>query len=118
MNLRSQVLYAQDDTDVFVVQTAVRCAETLSTDLIGNDNDLLVLLLYHAKLDASGIFMQTDTHENNQRIYHLKRIKNELVTETAQNLLICYAMIGCDTTSTLHGVENPAMVSLSFKDVF
>ena len=74
-NSGGQVLHAQDDADVLVVQTALSCAETLSTTLIGNDTDLLVLLLYHTKLDACNIFMQTDTHENNRRLYDTKRIK-------------------------------------------
>ena len=64
-NSGCKVLHAQDDADVLVVQTSVSCAETSSTTLIGNDTDLLVLLLYHAKLDACDIFIQTDTHGNN-----------------------------------------------------
>ena len=116
-NSGCKVLRAQDDADVLVVQTAVSCAETSSTTLIGNDTDLLVLLLYHAKFDACDIFMQTDTHGNNQRSYDIKRIKSELGTEAAENLLICHAMSGCDTTSRLHGVGKPAVVSLSLKDV-
>ena len=115
-NSGCKVLHAQDDADVLVVQTAVSCAETSSTTLIGNDTDLLVLLLYHAKLDACDIFMQTDTHGNNRRLYDIKRIKNKLGTEAAENLLVCHAILiyillssGCDTTSRLHGVGKPAV---------
>ena len=71
-NSEWKVLHAQDDVNVMVVQTAVSCAETLSTTLIWNDTGLLVLLLYHTKLDAYDIFMQTDTYENNQRVYDIK----------------------------------------------
>ena len=46
----------------------------------------------------------------------LKRIKNKLGTEAAENLLVCHAMSGCDTTSRLHGVVKPTVVSLSLKD--
>ena len=67
-NSGCKVLRAQDDANDLVVQTAVSCAETSSTTLIGNDTDLLVFLLYHAKLDACDIFMQTDTHGENRRI--------------------------------------------------
>ena len=104
-----KVLHAHDDADVLLVQTAVSCAETSSTTLSGNDNDLLVLLLYHIKLDACAIFMQTDTHGNNRRVYKIKRIKNKPGTEAAKNLLVCHAMSSCDTTSRLHGVGKPAV---------
>ena len=60
--------------------------------------------------------MQTDTHGNNQRVYDIKRIKNKLGTEAAENLLVCHAMSGCDTTSRLHGKVKPTVVSLSLKD--
>ena len=60
--------------------------------------------------------MQTDTHGNNQRVYDIKGIKNKLGTEAAENLLVCHAMSGCDTTSRLRGVGKPAGVSSSLID--
>jgi len=49
-------------------------------------------------------------------VYDIKRIKNKLGTEAAENILVCHAMSGCDTTFRLHGVGKPADVSLSLKD--
>ena len=49
-------------------------------------------------------------------MYDIKRIKNKLGTEAAENLLVCQAMSGCDSTFRLHGVGKPAVVSLSLKD--
>ena len=54
-NSGCKVLHAQDSADVLVVQTEVSCVENLSTSLIGYDTNLVVLLLYHAKLDALDI---------------------------------------------------------------
>ena len=74
------MVHAKDDGEVLVVKTAVNCVETLSNTLIGNDIDLLSLLLYHTKLDVCDLFMQTNTHENNRRVCGIKRIKKKLGT--------------------------------------
>jgi len=60
--------------------------------------------------------MQTDTNENNQRVYDINRIKNKLGIEAAENLLVCQEISGCDIASRLYGVEKPAVVSLSLRD--
>ena len=103
-NSGCKVQHAQDDARVLVVRTSVSCAETLLPNLIRNDTNILVLLQYHARIDACGIFTQTDTHKNSRRLYDIQRIKNKLETEAVENLLVCQAMSGCDTTSRLYGV--------------
>ena len=45
-----QVLHAQGDADTLIVRTAVSCAINKTTVVIGEDTDLLVLLLHHADL--------------------------------------------------------------------
>ena len=52
-----KIPHAQDDLDILVVETAVNDAETLSNNMIGNETDLLVLLLNSLNLDACDIFM-------------------------------------------------------------
>jgi hypothetical protein len=49
-------------------------------------------------------------------VYDIKRINNKLGTEATENLLVCHAMSGFDTTSRLYNVGKPAVVSLSLKD--
>ena len=56
-NTGCKVPHAQDDLDILVVETVVNDAETLSNNMIGNETDLLVLLLNNLKLDAWDIFM-------------------------------------------------------------
>ena len=48
-------------------------------------------------------------------MYDIKRVKNKLETEAAENLIVYHAMSGSDITSRLHGVGKPAVVSLSLK---
>ena len=44
------VYYAKSDADFLIVQKAVETAEYSNTVVIGDDTDLLVLLIYHTKL--------------------------------------------------------------------
>src|SRR4029434_9916750 len=47
--------HAKHDADI--VQTAIASARTKDTVLVGDDTDLLVLLLHHADLNAQDLFL-------------------------------------------------------------
>ena len=44
-----RVFHADDDADVLIVKKATEVSQTANTAVIGDDTDLLVLLLYHAR---------------------------------------------------------------------
>ena len=44
-----RVFHADDDADVLIVKKAIEVSQTANTAVIGDDTDLLVLLLYHAR---------------------------------------------------------------------
>ena len=44
-----RVFHADDDADVLIVKEAIEVSQTANTAVIGDDTDLLVLLLYHAR---------------------------------------------------------------------
>ena len=50
------VYYAKLDADFLIVQKAVETAEYSNTVVLGDDTDLLVLLIYHTKLNHKEIF--------------------------------------------------------------
>ena len=50
------VYYAKSDADFLIVQKAVETAEYSNTVVLGDDTDLLVLLIYHTKLNHKEIF--------------------------------------------------------------
>ena len=52
--------HAKGDADVMIVDTAITKARDQTTVLIGEDTDLLVLLLYHAEMDAKELFFRPD----------------------------------------------------------
>ena len=57
---RCNVINAPGDADVYIVKAAVEASHIHSTTLIGEDTDLLVLLLYHAKTCSKGLYFHSD----------------------------------------------------------
>ena len=56
---------AKQDADVRIVQTTVASAQTKHTILVGDDTDLLVLLLY-PDIDANNIFMSPENSQTSK----------------------------------------------------
>ena len=56
--------HAKDDADVLIVQTAVGSARSKDTVVIGDDTDLLVLLLYHAEMNAHELFLRSESKKS------------------------------------------------------
>ena len=44
-----RVFHANDDADVLIVKPAIEVSQIANTAVIGDDTDLLVLLLYHGR---------------------------------------------------------------------
>ena len=59
--------HADGDADLLIVQTAVEVARTRSTILVGDDTDLLVLLLFHADAEVHDLFFITEAKNNSLR---------------------------------------------------
>ena len=51
---------AEQDIDVLIVQTTIASAQSKDTILVGDDTDLLVLLLHHADIDSNDIFLSPE----------------------------------------------------------
>ena len=54
------VLRAKGDADVDIVKAAISEASSKSTAVIGEDTDLLVILLYHALAESYDLFFYSD----------------------------------------------------------
>ena len=81
-------------------------SQTSTTVLAGNDTDLLVLLFYHASEDGYDLYFRPEPKANARgaRVWHMKKVKEQLGKEVCRNLLYLHAITGCDTTSRLYGV--------------
>ena len=88
------------------MKIAVESARTKTTVLVGDDTDLLVLLYYHASENGCDLYFRPEPKANARRarVWHMKRVKDQLGREVCRNLLFLHAMTGCDTASRLYGV--------------
>lgn len=96
------VIQAEGDADVDIVKAAVSMSLYRSTTLIGEDTDLLVLLLYHATTDCKDLYFRSDKGKAN--VYNIKVLKCVLSDDVCADLLFAHASSGCDTTSRIFGV--------------
>lgn len=109
INLISEELMKQDcsvinapgDADVYIAKAAVESAHQRSTTLIGEDTDLLVLLLHYANEDSRELYFRSDKAA---KMYDIKKIKSVLGKEVCSQLLFLHAYTGFDSTSRIHGI--------------
>ena len=77
--------------------TAVASARHKETVLIGDDTDLLVLLLHHAEMDAHEVFLKSEPKKSTQQVTWSGCM-------LCDHILFIHAILGCDVTSRLFGL--------------
>lgn len=100
-----QTLHAPGDADLLIVKTAVESASKHQTALVGDDTDLLVLLLYYVQMDSFSIYF-TPRHKSNTKkaiVWDIQQTKRKLGENICHNILFLHAILGCDTTSKVYG---------------
>ena len=98
-----EVINAPGDADVPIEKAAVLSAVSHSTTLIGEDTDLLVLLLHYAQQANKDLYFRSDK-ANADKVYHINELKMVMGEELCSQLLFIHAYTGCDTTSRIFGV--------------
>ena len=104
------VVNAHEDADVDIVKTAVETSlkHTTYMTLIGEDTDLLVLLLYYAQGEVMNLYFRSDKPKADGTIavylYHINRIPEVLGHEVCPQLMCIHALTDSDTTSRIFGV--------------
>jgi 5'-3' exonuclease len=106
------------DADVLIAQTAVECSHTAITVVVGDDTDLLILLCYQGDIQSHNIFFkpQPKMKSKTRRIWHIKETKCKLGREACKNMLFIHALLGCDTTSRIHGIGKGAFLKQFLSD--
>ena len=100
-----EVFHAQADADVLIVQKAIESANSKDTVLVGDDSDLLVLLLYHLTSTSYNLFLAPEPKKNaKQRVWNIKQAREDLGLFSCKHILFQHALMGCDTTSRLFGI--------------
>ena len=98
-----EVLQSNGDADVDIVKAAVKMANFHSTALVGEDTDLLILLLYYLKAGTKDLYFYSDKSKETN-IYHINHIQQILGLDICAQLLFVHAFTGCDSTSRIFGI--------------
>jgi len=92
------------------MHAAIAAWEYGSTTPIGEDTDLLVLLLYYMKPDNKCLFIRSDKKSTNQiRVYNISKLKILLSKPLCSHLLFIHAFTECDTTSRIFGIGKKSL---------
>ena len=104
-NIDCQTHQAKGDADVLIVKTAVESASEKTTILVGDDTDLLVLLLYYTPSNSCDLFFKPEPKANStkRRVWNIKKVQTQIGEDICWNILFIHAILGCDTTSRVHG---------------
>ena len=67
---------AKGEADVLIVENVVESAKTFATVLVGDDTDLIILLLYHVNLDNHEVFFQPEPKQNSKhpRVWDITKV--------------------------------------------
>ena len=112
-NLRGkgcEVINAPGDVDIQIVKAAVLSSLTRSTTLIGEDKDMLVLLLHYMQQANKDLYFCSDK-ANADKMYHINELKIVLGEELCSQFLFLHTYTGCDTTSRIFGVGKQICLS-------
>ena len=63
-NSNIRVKYCEGDADLLVVHTALEVAKHQNVTIIGEDTDLLILLLYHKPTDCHNVYFTSEEKFN------------------------------------------------------
>jgi hypothetical protein len=92
------MLYKQKEMQLWIVTMS----SMKSTTLIGEDADLLVLLLYHGKVGSKDLYFRSDKEK--PHVYHIRSSKVLLGSDVCTSLIFAHAYTGYETTSRIFGV--------------
>ena len=109
------------DADLHVVQEAVMIATNRPVCVIGEDTDVLALLLHHSSVEAENIYFTSEQKSNAKsppKIWHIKGSKQTLGNNICENLLALHAITGCDTTSRIHSIGKGTVLQKFVKDEY
>ena len=97
------------DADVLMCREAIERCYSGNVSLIGDDTDLLVLLLHMTRHHAfdNKLFLTTKSH-----IYDTERIRNSFGHKIVNSILLTHAFTGCDTTSRIFGVGKDRLLKI------
>lgn len=106
-----KTLQAESDADVLIVDTAVEMSETTSVGIVGEDVDLIVLLMAKADAHKDIIFIKPGRGKIRDSFFS----SQDLQQQGFKDVLFLHAFTGCDTTSSVFRKSKVAFAKLYLK---
>lgn len=109
-----KVKQADEDADLLIVNTAIdlRIHSRNSVEVVGNDIDLLVLLIgLTPATDTIFFYKLTSSKKSSNKLYSTSDNKN-----FKDFMLFAHAFAGCDTTSALFGKGKKRIIKILEKN--
>ena len=105
-------IHASDDADSLIAKTAVEIADAFNkpNSVIGEDTDLLILLLNFVNKVGPTIYMMSDKKSMKSKIFFTNEMKTQLGETFCKNVLFRHAFLGCDTTSRIYSIGKGVIV--------
>ena len=103
------VVHAEGDADCLIANEALKSAKEHATHVVGEDTDLLVLLLHHVQQDMNRVYFSS-SKAGTTRVWDIKKTQANLGPDVCKSILFAHAFSGCDTTSCPFGVGKAALV--------
>lgn len=113
--------HAKGGADVLIVQTTIESVKSKDTVLIGDDTDLLVLLIHYADMDAHKVIFAPEPKANSKKnkIWDIQKTKLALGVYVCSCILFVHAVLGCDTASRVFGFgKGLALKNILANDIF
>lgn len=103
------ILCSTGDADVLMCREAAECCYSGNVSLLGEDTDLLVILLHMTKHHGfeNKLYLTTKSY-----VYDIEGIRNILGQRVANSILLIHAFTGCDTTSRIFGVGKDRLLKI------
>ena len=104
-NKSCNVINVPGDADVDIVKTAVDISHQHSTTLIGEDTDLLILLLYYADTDPDIKDLYFHPEKTcATKVHDINRLKAIIGPDICSQLLFIHAFTGCNSMARIFGI--------------
>ena len=105
-NSKIQCIHSYGDADTLITPTTVQSSRYKANIVIGEDTDLVILLLFHANIECENIYFtsQKTTKKKEQDVWSITDAKVELGQELCKSILLHHGQLGCDNTLRLFNV--------------
>ena len=104
--------YMQGDANALIALKVVESAQSQPTNLMGSDTDLLVLLIHYYNAGNQLWFKAEPKKKSAPRTWNLVEVRESLGNTICMHILFIHAILGCDTTSSVHGIGKGASLQM------